>query len=38
MYRKPPEHQADMTKIELPHNKYRDQRKNIEGCKREKNK
>jgi hypothetical protein len=40
-YRKPPGHQTDLTKIELPHNilslKQQPQRiKNIEGCNREK--
>jgi hypothetical protein len=36
----PPEHQTDLTKVELHHgilslnNKYRDSRENVEGCKR----
>jgi hypothetical protein len=41
-FRKPPEQQTDLTKIENPHGilslkqQAQKQRKNIEGCKREK--
>jgi hypothetical protein len=41
MYRKPARHQTGLVKKNLPmaychYNKQREQRKNIEGCKREK--
>jgi hypothetical protein len=42
MYKKPPGHQTDLTKIEPPHrilslnNKHKECRKNIEGCNRKK--